>query len=36
MLNIYIDNAAIVKATYKIKPSSGQWIEKIIRRGIDE
>jgi hypothetical protein len=34
-LNIYIDNATMVKATYKIKPSSGQWIGKIIIRGIN-
>jgi hypothetical protein len=31
-----MDNATIVKATYKIKLSSSQWIGKIIRRGIDE
>jgi hypothetical protein len=31
-----MDNAAVVKTTYNIVPSSGQWIGKIIRRGIDE
>jgi hypothetical protein len=35
-LKIYIDNAAVVKMAYEITPSSGQWIEKMIRKGIDE
>jgi hypothetical protein len=35
-LKIYIHNAAVVKAVYEITPSSGQWIGKIIRKGIDE
>jgi hypothetical protein len=28
-LNFYIDNAAVVKTTYDITPSSGQWIGKL-------
>jgi ribonuclease HI len=35
-LKIYIDNAAIIKMVYEITPSSGQWIGKLIRKGIDE
>jgi ribonuclease HI len=35
-INIYIDNTAVVKTTYNIMPSSGQWIGKITRKGIDE
>jgi ribonuclease HI len=33
---MYIDNATAVKTTYNISLSSGQWIGKIIRKGIDE
>jgi hypothetical protein len=34
-LNFYIDNAAVVKNTYKITPTSRQWIRKRIKRDID-
>jgi ribonuclease HI len=35
-INIYIDNAAVVKAVYDIAPTSGQWMGKIIRKNIDK
>jgi ribonuclease HI len=35
-LNFYIDNAAVVKTTYDITPTSGQWIGKHIKRDIDK
>jgi hypothetical protein len=35
-LNFYIDNAAVVKTTYDITPTSGQWIGKCIKRDIDK
>jgi ribonuclease HI len=35
-LNFYIDNAAVVKTTYDISPTSGQWIGKHIKRNIDK
>jgi hypothetical protein len=34
-LNIYIDNAAVVKTVYDIAPPSGQWMGKVIRKSID-
>jgi ribonuclease HI len=35
-LNFYIDNAAVVKTTYNITPTSRQWVGKCIKRNIDE
>jgi hypothetical protein len=35
MLNLYIDNVAVVKTAYNITPASGQWIGKHIKRDID-
>jgi ribonuclease HI len=35
-LNFYIDNAVVVKTTYNISPTSGQWIGKRIKRNIDK
>jgi hypothetical protein len=34
-LNFYIDNVAVVKTTYGITPTSGQWIGKRIKRDIN-
>jgi ribonuclease HI len=35
-LNFYIDNAAVVKTTYNITPTSRQWIGKCIKKSIDK
>jgi hypothetical protein len=35
-LKFYIDNVAVVKTTYNITPTSGQWIGKCIEQSIDK